>query len=64
MQFPSPLAWWDRLRGAGARKRGPAARGRGDRAQLIPAEPAQPWGARRSSVPPVQIGEPHVAIDH
>eukprot|EP00969_Alexandrium_andersonii_P326748 14438313-Alexandrium_andersonii.AAC.1 len=51
-------------RGAGARRRGPVTRGFRGRAQLIPAEPVQPWGARRSSVFPMQVGELHVAIDH
>eukprot|EP00969_Alexandrium_andersonii_P216191 9548828-Alexandrium_andersonii.AAC.1 len=30
----------------------------------IPAEPAQPWGARRPPVLSVQISELHAAIDH
>eukprot|EP00969_Alexandrium_andersonii_P264401 11685322-Alexandrium_andersonii.AAC.1 len=63
MQLPSPLVLRCRLRGAGTRKREPAPRGPCAGAQLIPTEPAQPWGARRPSVTPAQNGELHVAIN-
>eukprot|EP00969_Alexandrium_andersonii_P335319 14819805-Alexandrium_andersonii.AAC.1 len=52
------------LRGDGARRRGPVARGSLGRAQLIPAEPVQPRCARRSPAHPAQGGKQHVAIDH